>query len=90
MRSDLKELHEIVKSESNDEFTIVAIPGSILTDKGMVDAIQTTVFHNTTGKKVETIYRDSWYNYRKFLKENKDRLVTQIHKQIAEDKTNNL
>lgn len=88
MKSTLRELHQIVKSESNDEFTVVAIPGAIQTDKGMVDAIQTTIFHNPTGKKVETIYRDNWSNYGRFLKENKDRLISALQKQILENINN--
>lgn len=70
----LKELQKVVKEFTNDETTIMAVPGQIVNNGKPVDSVLVVIGHNKTMKKYDFIYRGLSSNFREWMKKRIDEI----------------
>ncbi len=84
--AEVKELEKIVAEASKNDIVVGAETGMIQNDGKYKEIIRVVVYHKPSKEHVVVMYRDNPSNFKKWLTESMDSLITTIHKQIARKK----
>lgn len=72
--AQIQNLHDAVKEFTNERTLIMAVPGQIINNGRVIDAVQVVIGHNPTQKKYEFIYRGMTHNFKDWLKKKVDEI----------------
>lgn len=73
----IRSLHEAVKELTSERIEIIAVPGSVKNEGNNIPAVEVIVGHVPTKKVHHFIYRGLSSNFKKWLKEQVDKIDNQ-------------
>lgn len=85
-QNQFNELQNIVKSLTNEEIVVLAMPKKIRNNGKEHEVVEFAVIHKATRKDVRWIYRDEFSNMRNSVKKAIDELINGIHKELIKPK----